>query len=56
MVNLYGTNPERYAGVTRQMTETVNEFFARYSVPEHSGLNLENQPLATKASPWLEHK
>jgi arylsulfatase A-like enzyme len=55
-VNLYNTDAERYARLTQQMTEQLNQFFARFSVPEHSGLNLENQPLATKASPWLAQK
>jgi len=50
-VNIYRDSP-----VTQQMTNALNEFFARYSDPEHSGLNLETQPLATPASPWLVQK
>jgi len=50
-LNIYRESP-----LTKQMTNALNEFFARYSNPQHSGLNLENQPLATKASPWLVQK
>jgi len=50
-VNLYSKSP-----LTEQMADSLNEFFARYSDPRHSGLHLENQPLATKASPWLTPK
>jgi len=50
-VNIYQESP-----LTEQMTNALNEFFARYSEPEHSGLHLESQPMATKASPWLVQK
>ncbi|AFW02714.1 hypothetical protein BAR24_10390 [Gluconobacter oxydans] len=36
-----------------QMTQMMNRFFDRYSIPARSGLNLESQPLATTESPWL---
>lgn len=38
----------------RQMTSRLDEFFARYGDPAHDGLQLEKQPLATPASPWLQ--
>lgn len=38
----------------QQMTARLNEFFARYTVPAHDGLHLEDQPMATPASPWLK--
>jgi arylsulfatase A-like enzyme len=53
-VNLYESSPERYARLIEQMTSDLNKFFSRYTVPERSGLTLENQPLATKSSPWLQ--
>jgi arylsulfatase A-like enzyme len=36
-----------------RMTARLKEYFAVYSVPEHDGLRLEEQPMATPASPWL---
>lgn len=36
------------------MTGRLNEFFAKYSDPAHDAMHLEQQPLATPASPWLE--
>lgn len=50
--NLY---PEaEYQATIKQMTADIQEFFARYRVPEHDGLDLLHQPIATPASPWLE--
>jgi arylsulfatase A-like enzyme len=46
-------NP-RHKERIRQMAARLNEFFARYSDPAHDGLQLEKQPLATPASPWLQ--
>lgn len=51
-VNLYD-KPE-HQNLIHQMTERLNEFFAKYSDPAHDGLKLERQPLATLASPWLQ--
>ncbi len=50
--NLAGNSQHRER--IRQMTNRLNEFFARYSDPAHDGLQLEKQPLATPASPWLQ--
>ncbi len=41
------------AGVITELTGRLNAFFARYEVPEHSGLSMENQPPTTPDSPWL---
>jgi arylsulfatase A-like enzyme len=41
------------AAVQKELTGRLNEFFEQYSLPEHSGLNLQNQPECTPASPWL---
>jgi arylsulfatase A-like enzyme len=38
----------------RKMTEKLNEYFEKYSNPAHDGRYLEQQPVATMASPWLE--
>jgi len=50
--NIYGE--AAHAQRVQRMTARVDEHFARYSVPEHDGLHLEEQPMATPASPWLE--
>ncbi len=44
----------QYKERIQQMTTRLHEFFAKYSDPAHDGHNLEHQPLATPASPWLE--
>lgn len=41
------------AAIVKDLTARLNEFFGKYSVPEHDGLGLENQPECTPASPWL---
>lgn len=35
------------------LTEELNQFFEKYTVPGHSGLDLANQWEATPASPWI---
>ncbi len=40
--------------VIRQLTGEVDQFFAKYTVPGHSGLELEHQPKCAPASPWLK--
>lgn len=52
--NLYGAVGTQYSHVVEQMTSQLNEFFSRYTVPGHSGLDLARQPVATEASPWLK--
>ena len=49
--NLYA-NPQ-YAQLIQPMSRQLDEFFSRYTVPGHDGLDLEHQPLATPTSPWL---
>jgi hypothetical protein len=41
------------AGVVKELTSKIDDFFQKYSVPDHDGLSMENQPQATPASPWL---
>ena len=41
------------ATVIRDLTEKLDAFFAKYSIPEKSGLAMENQPSSTGSSPWL---
>ncbi|GGA74731.1 hypothetical protein GCM10011507_27660 [Edaphobacter acidisoli] len=37
--------------IVKQVTAQLNEFFTKYTVPAHDGLHLEDQPMATPASP-----
>ena len=39
--------------VVQQLSAELDQFFAKYTVPGHSGLDLEHQPECTPASPWL---
>ena len=52
--NLYDAPGTKYRQVIQQMTDHLNAFFLNYTIPDHDGLNLEHQPMATPASPWLE--
>jgi len=36
-----------------QLSADLDQFFARYTVPGHSGLDLAHQPVCTEHSPWL---
>ncbi|HUV71054.1 MAG TPA: sulfatase-like hydrolase/transferase [Terracidiphilus sp.] len=49
--NLYEEAP--YNGLIAELRAEVEAYFARYTVPGNSGLELEKQPEATPASPWL---
>lgn len=49
--NLYES--PQHQKLIEQMTAQLNSFFANYSIPAHDGLHLEQQPMATPASPWL---
>lgn len=49
--NIFG-DPQ-YSGVVEKMSQQLKEFFATYTVAENDGMNLEQQPLATPASPWI---
>jgi arylsulfatase A-like enzyme len=53
-VNLYSTSSAEYGPLIHKMAEELDSFFATYTVPGHSGLDLEHQPMATPASPWLK--
>ncbi len=50
--NLFGE--QAYGPVIQRMTARLRDFFAQYSDPAHDAMHLEQQPLATPASPWLE--
>lgn len=50
--NLY-ERPE-HAQRIQDLSAEVDAFFKRYTVPGNSGLELEQQPVATPASPWLK--
>lgn len=52
--NLYDNPGPQYRQVVQQMSAHLNDFFSKYTVPDHDGLHLEHQPMATPASPWLE--
>jgi choline-sulfatase len=52
IANLY-TRTE-YEHLIHQMSDEIESFFAVYTVPGHSGLDLEHQPMATPASPWIK--
>jgi arylsulfatase A-like enzyme len=49
--NLY--DDPQYGQTIKQMSERLNEFFSRYTVPAHDGLDLEHQATATTSSPWM---
>jgi hypothetical protein len=51
-VNLYGD--AAYAGRVKELSGEIATFFGEYSVTGRSGLELEGQPMATPASPWLQ--
>jgi len=40
--------------VIRQLSAEVDQFFAKYTVPGHSGLDLEHQPKFAPSSPWMK--
>lgn len=39
--------------VIDELTQELNQFFKKYTVPRHSGLDLARQWECTPASPWL---
>jgi arylsulfatase A-like enzyme len=39
--------------VVKELSAEIDRFFAQYTVPGHSGLDMEHQPECTPASPWL---
>ena len=49
--NLY--DDPQHSQTLKQMSEHLNEYFSRYTVPAHDGLDLEHQAMATDSSPWL---
>ncbi len=52
--NLYASARSQYAQVIKDMSDQLNMFFTKYTVAGNDGLDLEHQPMATPASPWLE--
>lgn len=51
-VNLYTRSDYEY--LIHQLSSEIESFFAVYTLPGHSGLDLEHQPMATPASPWIK--
>ena len=43
-----------YSGKVKELSGEIAAFFGEYSVAGRSGLELEGQPMATPASPWLQ--
>ena len=39
--------------VIDKLSGEIDQFFAKFTVPGHSGLDMEHQPECTPASPWL---
>jgi len=52
--NLYADANPLYSKITKYLSAQLAGFFSKYTVPGNSGLDLEHQPMATSASPWLE--
>lgn len=52
--NLYSTENPLYSGIVESLSKELNEFFSKYTATEHSGLDMEHQPVATFQSPWLK--
>lgn len=48
----YFTDPA-YQSAVQELSTELDTFFARYTVPGHSGLDLAHQPECNPASPWL---
>lgn len=46
-------NDPALATVVQSLSNELDRFFARYTVPGHDGLDLAHQPECTPASPWL---
>lgn len=40
-------------GVIQDLSVQLDQFFVKYTVPGHSGLDLEHQPACEEDSPWL---
>ncbi|WP_260703663.1 sulfatase-like hydrolase/transferase [Edaphobacter flagellatus] len=50
-ISLYSQS--QYAAITESLAAQLSQYFATYTTPQHDGLHLDQQPLATPASPWL---
>ena len=46
-------NEASLKSVVQVLSAQLDRFFAKYTVPGHSGLDLEHQPVCAEASPWL---
>jgi arylsulfatase A-like enzyme len=42
----------KLADVVQQLSGEIEQFFARYTIPGHSGLDLEQQPSPYSSAPW----
>lgn len=52
--NLYLPAGGENSQVIKAMGNQMREFFARFTIPGHDGLDLEHSPMETPASPWLK--
>jgi arylsulfatase A-like enzyme len=51
--NLYGRSDSHSSPIISEMRDRLDEFFRKFTVAGRSGLDVEHQPIATPASPWL---
>jgi arylsulfatase A-like enzyme len=49
----YFTDP-KFADTVKSLTAQMNAFFEKYTIPSHSGLALQSQPICNNASPWMQ--
>lgn len=52
--NLYAQAGGEKTQVIKEMGSQMREFFSRFTLAGHDGLDLEHEPLETPASPWLK--
>lgn len=46
-------NDLKLKGIVEHLSAEMDQFFSRYTISGHSGLDLEQQPRCTESSPWL---
>jgi choline-sulfatase len=52
--NLWDEANTRYGPIVKEMSDELDVFFLQFSIPGHSGLELEKQPTFAPSSPWLK--
>jgi choline-sulfatase len=53
-VDLYAQAGGETSPVIKAMGNRLREFFSRFTLPGHDGLDLEHEPLETPSSPWVK--